>query len=401
MSIRIPSASIYDKENQKVIKNDYSNVSVSNENIKESTANYTISITNYSVEKDDDNNITGITDVFYDSLGENAFYNNTVDETSRYLRYVGAYIAKGEYLLDLATAKIYSISINYLPVYYTDSSRATIHSYGEEATLSLDELILHPPTGLQGDRYYSANQFVTQTDDRLIDYHDLAFSMARWYNYTSPSLNLIRYYWGDFSTSLSRSMFADYLLVFFGFLSYFDSDEGATGGDGEHTGYRRDFITSISITVEARKLEKEDNIQYYGNDNTKPFELTESSLLTTKTYIQIGSDKVQLAEWLVNKVYDNYKNGIETATIRCSLVDYYNTDGDLKISPTRYSSSNSDIKMMFSIGDIVIPYVATPNGDRPMSLRPDGSPKSFRVTGVTLISDGALWQELQLQEVSG
>ena len=398
MSIIIPSASIYDKENQKVIKNNYSRISIKNDNVKESTGNYTISITNYSIEKDDDGNITGITDVFHDSLGENSFYNNSVDETYRDLRYVGAYIAKGEYLLDLATAKISSISINCLRVYYTDSSRTTVHSYGDERTLSKEDVILQFPTGLQGGGY-SANQFVTQTDGKLYAENDLAFSMARWNNYKKPNINLIYYYWGDFSTSLSRSIFSDYLLVFFGFVSSNDIDLGAPGAD--HTAYARDFITSISITVEARKLEKEDNVQYSGDDNTRPFEMSESSLLTTKTYMQGESSKVQLAEWLVNRAYENYKEGIETATIRCSLVDYYNSDGVLEISPTNYSADNAGTRMMFSVGDIVIPHVATPNGDRPMSSKPDGTPKEFLVTGVTLVSDGAVWQELQLQEVSG
>lgn len=400
MSIIIPSASIYDKENQKVIKNDYSRISIKNDNIKESTGNYSINITNYSVEKDDDGNVTGITDVFYDALGEDSFYNNRVDETYRRLRYVGAYIAKGEHLLDLATVKISSISINCLRVYYTDSSRTTIHSYGDERILSEEDVTLKFPTGLQGGGY-SADQFVSQTDGKLYDEHDLAFSLARWHNYKRPNLSLIYYYWGDFSTtSLSRRLFSDYLLVFFGFVSSYDTDIGAVGGN-DHTGYARDFITSISITVEARKLEKEDNVQYSGDDNTRPFEMSESSLLTTQTYMQGESGKVQLAEWLVNRAYKNYKEGIETATIRCSLVDYYNSDGALEISPTNYSADNANTRMMFSVGDIVIPYVATPNGDRPMSSKPDGTPKEFLVTGATLISDGAVWQELQLQEVSG
>lgn len=399
MSIIIPSASIYDKENQKVIKNNYSNISIKNDNVKESTVNYTISITNYSIEKDDDNNITGITDVFYDSLGENSFYNNNVDYTYSLLRYVGAYIAKGEYLLDLATAKISSISINCLPVYYTDSLRTTVHSYGKETTFSEGDVILQFPTGLQPGSFYSANQFVSQTDSKVTAESDLAFSMALWYNYKRPKNDLIRYYWRGFPTNPSSSIFSDYLLVFFGFLSSVDRDLGAAGNENPAP-YERTFITSLSITLEARKLEKEDNVQYSGDDNTRPFEMPESSLLTTKTYMQNESSKVQLAEWLVNRAYENYKDGIETATIRCSLVDYYNSDGVLEISPTNYSADDTNTRMMFSVGDIVIPHVATPNGDRPMSSNPDGSPKSFRVTGVTLISDGALWQELQLQEVS-
>lgn len=395
MSIIIPSASIYDKENQKVIKNNYSRISIKNDNIKESTGNFSISITNYSVEKDDDGNITGITDVFDDSLGEDSFYDKSVDGTF-YLRYVGAYIAKGEYLLDMATTRISSISINCLTVYYTDESRTTVHSYGKEKTLSKEDVNFKFPIGLQGGPY-SADQFVSETKRKLSAENDLAFSLARWYDYKRPRNSSIHYYWGDYSTP----MFFDYLLVFFGFVSRYDFDEGGTGEDDGTPGYAREIITSISITVEARKLEKEDNVQHSGDDNTRPFEMSESSLLTTQIYMQSESSKVQLAEWLVNRAYENYKDGIETATIRCSLVDYYNSDGVLEISPTNYSANNADTRMMFSVGDIVTPHVATPNGDRPMSSKPDGTPKEFLVTGVTLISDGAVWQELQLQEVSG
>lgn len=105
---------------------------------------------------------------------------------------------------------------------------------------------------------------------------------------------------------------------------------------------------------------------------------------------------VSLADYAPRRIYSIWKNGKETATIRVSVNDYYDTDGNLALS-----IGDDDLPMLFKNGDMVIPYVATPNGDRPMSSKPDGTPKEFLVTGVTLISDGAIWQELQLQEVSG
>ena len=99
---------------------------------------------------------------------------------------------------------------------------------------------------------------------------------------------------------------------------------------------------------------------------------------------------------VANKIIKDWQNGKETATIRVSINNYYDTDGNIALSITDESKP-----MLFKNGDMVIPYVATPNGDRPMSSNPDGTPKEFLVTGVTLISDGAVWQELQLQEVSG
>lgn len=104
---------------------------------------------------------------------------------------------------------------------------------------------------------------------------------------------------------------------------------------------------------------------------------------------------ITLFDYASADIYNKWKDGKETATLRVSINNYYDENYELI-----KSINNDNIPMLFANDDIVIPYVATPSGDRPMSLKPDGSPKSFRVTGVTLVDDGALWQELQLQEVS-
>lgn len=58
-------------------------------------------------------------------------------------------------------------------------------------------------------------------------------------------------------------------------------------------------------------------------------------------------------------------------------------------------------KLCFNIGDIVIPMTYGANGvDKPMSKYKDGSPKKFQVQGVRVFYDGAVWQELTLQEFS-
>lgn len=56
--------------------------------------------------------------------------------------------------------------------------------------------------------------------------------------------------------------------------------------------------------------------------------------------------------------------------------------------------------MLFTIGDEVIPMIYGANGiDRPMSTYKDGSQKVFKVVGTKVFYDGAVWQELSLQEV--
>lgn len=56
-------------------------------------------------------------------------------------------------------------------------------------------------------------------------------------------------------------------------------------------------------------------------------------------------------------------------------------------------------QMTFSMYDKVIPMVYGANGvDKPLSKYKDGTPKKFKVLGTRIFYDGAVWQELTLQE---
>lgn len=93
-------------------------------------------------------------------------------------------------------------------------------------------------------------------------------------------------------------------------------------------------------------------------------------------------------------VIDEWKDGKETATVRCSIDDYYDENGEKVIDISEPSKP-----MMFRVGDIVVPYVYGANGnDKPMSVDVIGTPKEFVVVGKKPLSDGAVWQELTLQE---
>lgn len=106
---------------------------------------------------------------------------------------------------------------------------------------------------------------------------------------------------------------------------------------------------------------------------------------------------------IYSEVKKQYANGKETATIRCSIADYYayaankpNYQGDkaITIEPTTKLK-----KMCFTVGDIVVPMVYGADGkDKPMSIKGNGEAKQFVVLGCKLFYDGAVWQELYLQE---
>lgn len=123
----------------------------------------------------------------------------------------------------------------------------------------------------------------------------------------------------------------------------------------------------------------------------KVFSVDGNELIQTTNYLQDTGESA--IEKMFGDTKTAYEKGKETATIRCSISDYYYEDGIKEIA-----IDNSTDKMMFEEYDRVIPMVYGNNGDSPMSLNTDGTPKEFFVLGVRPYYDGAVWQELHLQE---
>lgn len=106
-------------------------------------------------------------------------------------------------------------------------------------------------------------------------------------------------------------------------------------------------------------------------------------------------------------VLTEYANGKETATLLCDINDNYEYDGGEKVI-----GIDGKNKMSFDLYDEVIPMVwrAEPtydekgfasivNKDVPISTYADGSPKVFKVIRVKPFYNGAVWQEIEIQEV--
>ena len=167
------------------------------------------------------------------------------------------------------------------------------------------------------------------------------------------------------------------------------------------------YVTKELVGTYTRYIPKQVDITFYGNtigidlvDKTvkigsgnHPFSIGGSNeLLQTSNYIDTVQCKAIDTDY--NNTLTKYSNGKETATILCSISDYYDESKNKVIA-----IDNSD-KMCFRMYDIVEPYVFGANGqDKPLSKNKDGSPKQFQVLGVKPIYDGAVWQELTLQEV--
>lgn len=143
-----------------------------------------------------------------------------------------------------------------------------------------------------------------------------------------------------------------------------------------------------TITI-PEKANGDDSYSFEGNELMQ----TTNYLLDAETNVKNLAIIKQFTDTL-----NNYKDGKETATLKLSIGEYYdNKDGTLRIS-----TKKENLPMTFKIGDIVIPYIpsTTIGKDKPMSLYKDGSPKQFRVTRVKPYYSGASWQEIDIQEIA-
>jgi hypothetical protein len=167
-----------------------------------------------------------------------------------------------------------------------------------------------------------------------------------------------------------------------------------------------------TVTVRGKAIEyipKQVDITFYGNTigidlvdktvkigsgNNHPFSIGgNNELLQTSNYLNKVDYKAIDTDY--GKTLTEYSNGKETATLLCSISDYYDERENKVIA-----IDNSTNKMCFRMYDIVEPYVCGANGqDKPLSRNKNGNPKQFQVLGVKPIYDGAVWQELTLQEV--
>ena len=145
---------------------------------------------------------------------------------------------------------------------------------------------------------------------------------------------------------------------------------------------------SFDVRCTTYNIENE-NFSYGGN---KKFQINSNELLLNDTLI----NNKKISEYNYEQITKSWLNGKETATLQCSIGEYYDEDGNLAIS-----TQNNDLPMLFNIRDVVIPYIPVAGGGtEPMSKKKDGSPKKFQVTQIRPYFDGAFWQEIQLQETN-
>lgn len=118
-----------------------------------------------------------------------------------------------------------------------------------------------------------------------------------------------------------------------------------------------------------------------------------------RSYITLTQGDVKAGEIVKTKSgYIEFESD-GNVTERCWCKIY----GDTSEAETIFKKGSLTItrseKMVFEMYDEVIPMVYGANGvDKPISKLKNGNPKKFKVLGTRIFYDGAVWQELTLQE---
>lgn len=149
--------------------------------------------------------------------------------------------------------------------------------------------------------------------------------------------------------------------------------------------------TEITVYGNTITIDLSENSVPYGQ-GTKPVELESNELIQEGT----TTDGVPTTQYLCENVISQYQNGKETVTLLCDINNYYDENGEKKIS-----IDGDTLPMTFSIGDICIPMIYGADGvDSPLSTHPNSTKKTYRVVGVETYSKGVVWQKIFLQEVA-
>lgn len=160
--------------------------------------------------------------------------------------------------------------------------------------------------------------------------------------------------------------------------------------EGIYEEYKAEQIT-FTAYGNTIGIDLTDKTKTIGEGN-KPLSFDGNELMQTTNRLNTAiNGKTEAVEGFYTSTLNAFKNGKETATIRCSIGEYKDQSGNVAISP------NGD-KRIFKVGDEVIPMVYTNVGDKAMSNYKDGNDKVFKVLATNIHAQGVAWQDLTLQE---
>lgn len=336
MAIEIPSKSIYKIDNKKILDNVYNSIECSYNEIDYSS-DIVLNTNVLSMEKNQNDNWVNIFD-------RNA--NDTFIVNESYHFNVGSYFyvrRNGYIIINLPNTKTRweDVSIKIDEDFMFGTSRYTNSAVSKEIMGEYDDInafIAALPSTNRNGEYFGIKKI---SDTTLWLYYDVPQKYA------------------------SSSDSANYILLYIT--------------------YRFELRTNVLGTTQVE----------IKGDVSPVLSVQTNELINSATKYQdaITGFTQGLVEHLEDGVEFVYDRGLETATIRCSVGDYYEYLGSNKAK----SIEDDNLDMLFKVGDLVVPMKNTISGDEPLSMR-DGIAKIFRVSAVDIINSGAIWQELTLVE---
>ena len=105
----------------------------------------------------------------------------------------------------------------------------------------------------------------------------------------------------------------------------------------------------------------------------------------------VDNTYVKLYKYILQEIKRRYEKGIECFEIECLFNEYVNESGDVVFD-------GKDLSQHFKRYDVIIPYVSKSGKTIPLRTNPDGTPKKFRIIGISYSYDGLLRQKLSVQE---
>lgn len=406
MAIIIPSKCIYNKENPKVRDNIIDKIEV-DANLVSSADEYATLV--YSIDSDE---------VPIKEIDQNTTKRHFVGDDNGHLALAFLDNFAGYYVADIKIPR--NKDNKYITKLYKGEKKEdgkTVQEdviyyslYGNKTTRPISAIVYQKPNVSLSDSKMSAFTYGEETveEDVSIEIPELPVIVSRKNTFPTPALEAKVVGVSDQSTyTITESN--DYFTITVKFLTFFTVDE-MTGvysiasmlnsHDIPISGTRTQYIANrISITVYGNTIgiDLANQTIIVGDANgNKPFSADGNELMQTSNYYI--SENNSAIENSFSKTLQHYSNGKETAVLRCSISDYYTDGGVLAISANGKVGVSPD-QMIFEVGDEVIPMVmGTDGNDRPLSKK-NGSAKVFKVVGVKPYYDGAVWQEISVQEV--
>ena len=189
------------------------------------------------------------------------------------------------------------------------------------------------------------------------------------------------------SSNISTSTDHQSLIISFEFQFHARTKNLTTGSVTKET-----IIDRVRFWGGGEFFEDDGYITYkYTTLKNSSYQKISSSNLLTKSSSVYGEQQYAY-EHILNAVKSKYSQGIDCVECECLLNDYIDEMGNVALRGNELEHFNS------TNYNIVIPYTVSGTTRKPLRTNLDGTPKQFRVIGISYSYAGHLTQKLHLQE---